>query len=312
MKRKSDIISISGGYWSGSSALILLLSDNDDFEIVDQEFSLFSYGQFFNDLENGNEEEIDSSIVRFEYFNKTPSKILGPALRFFLRKINFYYPKNLFYHKLGMVQQCGPLYKNACNLFISKVKSKTSKDSLSDNIFNILSSASSQNNKHLTIYFDQLISITYFESSLKYIPNLKLIFVDRDWKDQYVELRPFLFKMYSANKLTGLQPLSEDYTIPFNFQNFFKDLRTKTNSLKKKLSKNYPKNFKILYLEDIIKMPQESYDNTCDFLNFKSKKISLNMKNKLHKSTKNIGKWKNSKYINEINSIENLINNDFY
>ena len=43
-------ISVSGCFWSGSGAIVDLLSEHPDCNIIPNEFTLFSYGQFFNEV----------------------------------------------------------------------------------------------------------------------------------------------------------------------------------------------------------------------------------------------------------------------
>ena len=43
-------VSVAGGYWTGSSAVIDLLNEHRLCAIVENEFTLFSYGQFFKEV----------------------------------------------------------------------------------------------------------------------------------------------------------------------------------------------------------------------------------------------------------------------
>ena len=48
----SSIVSVSGTYWSGSSILVDIFSEHPSSRIVPDEFSIFSYGQLFYELNN--------------------------------------------------------------------------------------------------------------------------------------------------------------------------------------------------------------------------------------------------------------------
>ena len=43
-------VSVSGGFWTGSGAVIDLLYEHPDCSIIPNEFTLFSHGQFFEEV----------------------------------------------------------------------------------------------------------------------------------------------------------------------------------------------------------------------------------------------------------------------
>ena len=47
-----EIINISGGYWTGSSALIALLQEHEKISAISEEYSAFGYGELFHNLIN--------------------------------------------------------------------------------------------------------------------------------------------------------------------------------------------------------------------------------------------------------------------
>ena len=49
-----EIINISGGYWTGSSALIALLQEHEKIAAIPEEYSAFGYGELFQNLKTKN------------------------------------------------------------------------------------------------------------------------------------------------------------------------------------------------------------------------------------------------------------------
>ena len=43
-------LSVAGGYWTGSSAVVDILAEHENCNVVPGEFSVFSFGQFFKEV----------------------------------------------------------------------------------------------------------------------------------------------------------------------------------------------------------------------------------------------------------------------
>ena len=79
------------------------------------------------------------------------------------------------------------------------------------------------------LIYDQLISPFYLQDALA-LPHIKVICVDRDYRDQYVSLRRVINVYYVNSSLLTL-PCHDSYPTahrPSDFINFFVDLRLRS------------------------------------------------------------------------------------
>ena len=101
MSDNQNIVSVSGMYWSGSSAVIDILSEHPSCNVCPEEFSFFSFGQFFEDIYRPISQETlvtqdqYMSLIRSLKFNESEPRYLYSALRVLFRNVG-YFPKNLF------------------------------------------------------------------------------------------------------------------------------------------------------------------------------------------------------------------------
>ena len=122
-----EVINVSGGYWTGSSAIIALLEEFEDISACSIEFSAFGYGELFSHLINQDKDKIENSKRIFEQYNKAEKfKLFKSVLRVLCRKLKIF-PKNLFYPNLNGANLFGSNYNTFCEseyngLFSSDVK----------------------------------------------------------------------------------------------------------------------------------------------------------------------------------------------
>lgn len=301
------IISLSGCYWSGSSAVIDLLSEHDECLVIPEEFSLFGYGQFFEEVYDKickEEIEIDKlykNLFIFNQFNLEDLNILMRLIRKLMSKLSLY-SENLFATRVGMSNLMGINYNDACNKFndyfikysiydIYKKKYKLS------SIINELLNAAAQDsaikqhkdNYKVTI-FDQLIAPPYFQHAINAIPSLKMICVDRSYRDQYIDLKKYINRMTNISKLLRIRPWGE---IIENYNNdhidWFVDLR-KRISYEKENHKKYPNNILWIQFEELVNNTEETANKIFSFLEIDDLGWMKNTKFYPNKSFKNIDK----------------------
>ena len=324
IKKNKIFVSIAGSYWTGSSALLDLLVDNPNFYSPPGEFSLFSYGQFFNDVvnpifkkDNINPKIFNENILRFTEFNKDENINIFPyrkLLRRILRIINFH-PKGINSIRAGYNRIMSEEYELLCsNLVEALSKKKKFNDKeiqiLKETILSLLGSIGTIKNysNPTFILLDQFISPSYVEQSLKLSPDLKMIFVDRDWRDQYSEVKSIFPSMMKKNMQLNVFPMGEkqdDYLLkPIDF---FIKLRNKVSHYKRVHKERFHKEVLWLEFEDLVFKPENSLKEVFRFLNI-SNNFTINTDiSIMEKSKKNIGKWHNFDIDNDISYINERI-----
>ena len=109
------IVNVSGGYWTGSSALVALMEEYENISVCPVEYSAFGYGELFANLLAEEKVRIANSQRMFEEFNRTiTNRFLGSAMRLICRKLMIF-PKVLFYPKAGGKDLFGPKYREFCD-----------------------------------------------------------------------------------------------------------------------------------------------------------------------------------------------------
>ncbi|MBL7109968.1 MAG: sulfotransferase [Candidatus Marinimicrobia bacterium] len=317
-------VSVSGAFWTGSGAVIDLLSEHRDCTIIPDEFTLFSHGQFFEEVfevllaKKSIEETYELNIRRFKEFNQSELPIILSALRYFCSKFGIF-PRWLFARRIGMSKILGKKYLSTCQQLLIELKSAMKSEEYFDLnqirliIINILieSSKALNHRKELPIatVFDQMVAPPYVSSAWAALPNLRVICVDRDWRDQYVELRGKIARMVRVKKtlkvtIWGLQSHSDDWRNPVSF---FVRLRKQIDSIKTQQIQEADKRLIWIDFEDIINDTENTVKVIFDFLGLDGSRWKSYTHFFPNKSIANIGKWRNSKYLKEIKLIEEQI-----
>ena len=326
MSTEITSVSVSGCYWSGSSAVIDILTEHSSCIVVPEEFSAYSYGQFFEEalypISQGvySESNLENNLGHFIEFNKNEPPILFAIIRRFCHLMSRY-PKNLFYRRMGLGTTLGKKYYDSCETFINYLREieknlcPKSSDHLCGLINHILTEGSkgalhkfgrSMPEGKLLGVFDQFIAAPYLEFTLPYLPDTRFVNVDRDWRDQYVDMRPEMDRMMKVNNAIGARPWGEDITskLPSKIE-FFVQLREKVKLLKLKQDNNAQTIW--LQFEDLVEDTDKEATKLFDFLgidkvNWRSGNVFLP-----DRSRKNIGIWRNSPYRDEIEILEHRL-----
>lgn len=309
-------ISVAGGYWTGSSAVVDLLSEHSECKVIPGEFSLFSFGQLFEELfiEIDNPDNKTTSfsmnIRRMEDFNKSDLRPLRPFLRKLFTLVNNY-PTLLFNPRSGMKNILGKDYYSSCLKLLKELD--TSKNNLSNLnldkvkqiVSEILTSAAqfqkekeSANNVKYGV-FDQIIAPPYIKYSKRIIPKMKFINVDRDYRDQYISLRGIFRRMMARNRALGIRPFAEDLSIieksPIDFM---VRLRDRIESSKKIILENNNDLMWVSY-EELVLNSKEVSSKIFNFLDLDISKWEKGQNFFPKKSSSRIAKWKRGKWIKE-------------
>jgi hypothetical protein len=297
-----EIINISGGYWTGSSALIALLKEHEKISSISEEYSAFGYGELFHNLIHNHKNKIANSQLIFEEFNKPEKfKFFRKLSRVLLRKL-MVYPKFMFLPRINGIKLFGSNYMCFCNHDYKNLfdyKPSTQKESLK-NLFNSIRSDYENKNIDLLI-MDQMISPSYIKDFKTFNNNIKHIVVDRNWEDQYAEVRNKLIPLVSKNISIDVNPLNEGITNLGTPQEMFLTIRKKFNNDLLELKKH--DNVLVLNFEDIINNKLVIRNKLCEFLNIN--KYNWNEYSLFDEriSKKNINKWQKLNINQEIDFI---------
>ena len=324
MKNKYRLLSISGSYWTGSSALIDLLQEHRDCLIVPEEFAVFSYGQFFKEVyapisknQTLNDEQF-SNLLRMLKFNESEPRLVFSAARYVCRLLGIF-PKGIFEKRMGMNRLLGKRYSKSCLELYKYLEH--SKNNLSNTeiptikklIKNVLIQAANYGRNVATekpegselIVFDQLIAPPYTNYALPAIPDLRLLHVNRDWKDQYVDIRHRLGPMLKIHSHLGLKPYGETLRMQkLKPIDFFIELIKFTHEIRMDHINQRKENIMWIDFEDIVLETSRTASNVFDFLNLDPKFWSPNTVFRPEMSKNNIGQWKSTPWQDEIKYIE--------
>lgn len=233
------IINISGGYWTGSSAVLAQLEGLSEFKSIPVEYSCFAFGQSLK----GN---LDKSLAFriFRYFHEADQhKFLRKAARHLCGKIGVY-PKDLFIPRVAAKDYFGSTYREY-------VKSSCSQDIMNwdaKRTFNNIIIALAEDYKSEYVILDQAVSAAYindFDNDEVYH-----IVVNRNPLDQYLEMKPLIRKLYERNISLGLRPLGEFVDLGLSDIDLFCAMRNHFDNVLDDLSDL--KNVLILDFEDFV------------------------------------------------------------
>lgn len=266
-----SMVNVSGAYWTGSSAYIDLLREVRSSTIVDTEYKLFGFGELFEYLErlektHSTTKGLVGPLETFNEFNKSDFYPIRGALRRIFRQFGFY-PYALFSNRSSLANEYGKLYTDACmNLYLELQQGKPcNKDKMREMINEIFHAIPLAADSEY-IVFDQMVSPVYHQSALQYIENTKYIYVDRDWRDQYISMRHVYHGMLSVNNAVGIRPWGEEYQALLSMSpvNYFIQLRRSIDKIKRDQSGSTD----ILWVnfEDLIYDKKNTVSRVFDFL----------------------------------------------
>lgn len=276
---KQQIINVSGGYWSGSSTVINILQECKDIYVFPVEYSCFGFGQSFtNELEDKFVQDI---FVNFH--RKENLQIIRKSVRYLLRKINLF-PRWLFLPRMNGKEFFGQAY----NSYIDKLDLSHFRGENRGALFSNLIDAMFSDVGADTIVLDQAISSSY----INFINDSRIlnVVVTRCPLDQFVELKPFLYKMVKRNHSLKLKPLGEELNMDEDVLRMFCSMRRQFDERLYHLKNS--NNTLILEFEDIVLNYERTKSRLFTFLDIDSVQHEPFAVFKPNESAKNIGKWR--------------------
>jgi len=305
-------LSVAGGYWTGSSTIVDLLAEHSECTIVPEEFTLFSFGQFFQEvyspLVTGSppSDLFDKNLFRLCEFNRSDIYPLRAVFRRIFGLLGMY-PKLFFSQRQNMKERLGGEYSKYCDRLVKALQDIRKTNGQYDIselhfLFNkVLEEAAkgadhADSRKHLKFgVFDQLVAPPYIQDASIAIPGLRYINVDRDWRDQYVSMREPFRRMMARNRQLGVRPWDENLK---DIENspipFFLGLRKKINRVKEAQA-----NGEMLWVwyEDVVLNRDVTAKKVFDFLDLDPTLWTPDQYLHPEVSRKRIHKWKKGKWL---------------
>ena len=309
-------LSVAGGYWTGSSAVVDLLAEHSQCSVVPYEFSLFSFGQFFKELYqpmlNG---ELDQALAhrnlqRFDAFNHSDLYPFRAILRRVFRKLKIY-PAAIFRRRSGLGDILGERYQLACEEFSTLIKSQlkaanqVDREELNTALRQVIVEAvmavttdkglNRDKSTHIGV-FDQIVAPPFEGYCTDVLPELRYINVDRDWRDQYISIRNAYQSMLSVNDSLDIRPWDEDNSALKKLDpvHFFINLRNSIDEIKQ-LQKNVES---ILWInfEDLVYDREKTALQIFDFLGIQADNWTPDDCFHPEVSAKRTKKWQNPRW----------------
>ena len=303
-------VSVAGGYWTGSSTIVDLLAEHPECAIVPEEFTLFTFGQFFQELyapiASGERlgATYDANLLRLSEFNRTDMYPIRAIFRRLFMKMNVY-PKMFFSRRADMGKRLGAGYRRSCSqlesmlLTIRRDGENCNLEALHELMLEVLSEAAkgavSPGVRAPVKYgvFDQLVAPPYIKYAEQALPTLRYINIDRDWRDQYVSMREPFRKMMARNRHMGVRPWDENLEVVDNEPiPFFLRLRNKIEKVKAEQAVLAGDNMLWLWYEDVVLDRDSVARQVFDFLDLDQELWTPDQHLHPNISRKRIGKWK--------------------
>lgn len=307
-------VSISGAYWTGAGAVVDLLEEHPAFVVVPGEFTLFSFGQFF--------QEVFSPVAKGAF----PEKALGDHVRrmrdfdrpdlFPVRAVGRkicrtagWYPETFFGHRTNAAKMFGSAYAGASAGLVHCL-AKGLEDSrapgsadLSGKIGTLLDEAAkgyaaSIGKRDVEVgVFDQLVSPPYYDDAIHALPAMKFINVHRDWRDQYVEVRSLLKTMMVRNSSLGVRPWDERFDArSMDHMDVFVSMRRHVDGVIEAQQQKKHAQMKWIEFESLINDTRKVAREIFDFLEVDHARWQPEQKLFPAKSARGIGKWQSENW----------------
>lgn len=302
-------VSISGAYWTGAGAVINLLEEHPAFVVVPGEFTLFSFGQFFQEvfspLAAGTfpEKALVNHVRRMRDFDRPdlfPIRVVGRKL---CGSVGWY-SEFFFGHRTNAAKIFGTAYaaasKDLVQCLAKSLRDSTApvSEEVSAKIGTLLGEAAmgygasiGKQNVEVGV-FDQLVSPPYHDDAIRALPDMKFINVHRDWRDQYVEVRTLLKTMMVRNASLGVRPWDERFDARnMDHMDVFVSMRQHVDGVIEAQKQKEKSQVKWIEFEDLIKDTKKVAREIFDFLEVDHTRWQPEQKLFPAKSARGIGKW---------------------
>jgi len=316
-------VGVSGYGWSGSGAVVDLLKEFDGFGSPSFEFRLIKDPYGIIDLETflvQNWEFIRHDMAIYDFLrycqvlNRKGSKFTGygldigkklnvdfmAATRSYidnLTKFNYYGSSMVYLYRLSLsaflinkIMRKFGLRKNNKKMYLSRPGQTEFLIETRRYLFNLFKNYA-KNNKLRMIILDQAIPPSNIVTAMRYFDEIKLIIVDRDPRDIFVN-------MVNKETLIGPELLNEEAVEKYIL--WHKTLRANSPSLN---NSGKSKNVLRLQFENLVLDYDQCIKEIISFLGTEMNHIDKQIFFKPEESRKNIGLWKNYPHQEQMNQI---------
>jgi len=320
---KFSFVGVSGYGWSGSGAVVDLLKEFDGFGAFSSEFRLVKDPYGIIDLETflvENWEFIRHEMAIYDFLrycqilNRKGFKFTGYGLDISkklnidfmaetrsyinnLTKLNYYGSSMVYSYGLSpsaflinkiMRKFC--LRKSNKKMYLSRPSQTEFLIETRRYLFNLFKNYAREN-KLRFIVLDQAIPTINIDKAMRYFDEIKLIIVDRDPRDIFVDL-------VTQKILIGPELLNEDAAEKYML--WHKTLRVNSEYLKNNVKS---KNVLRLQFENLVLNYDQCIKEIISFLDTEMNHINKQLFFRPDESRKNIGLWKNYPHQEQMNKI---------
>ena len=294
------MIIVSGGFWTGSGALIAMLNQYRSTIVLKHELSMFSYGQLFKaighiqdfGLRDDNSKDLINLVWLWCQFDKQELSLPGRLMKYGLSKLRLY-PRFIVAPRCSGKEMLGNKYavsaEKTRDYLLSLARGQVDFDLVTvRSLFaDVLSDINANFPEDKLVICDQLISPPYYKYFQRYCPIIPLYYVSRNVYDQYTDLRMETFRMVSNKIALGLEAAGVQMTPEHRLPHIFiRDVNSCINNSIKECQEIIPFEF-----EDLVENYPNSIASVVRGLNLLD--IDENNKYSREKSLQNIGIWRN-------------------
>lgn len=325
---------VGGGYWTGSSAVVDLLREHERCAVVPGEFWLFSQGEFFKDLHamHASGRVFDDVVDRWVRYMRRcnadphPIKHRFPELHkwtYVACEYYYVYPRFLYPKRRQSSRRFGDGYSDACeDLVALLLEAKRSGDppgveearEIVEDVLRAAAPSGDDDDRKENVYvFDQLSQVFYTEYADEYISDALFVNVDRNWKDQYVELREESDAMniiFNRKKSLGFNPMGGELEgMNSDRPISFAKLRDKIKA-KREIQRSM-ENVLWTDFEDLVHDKERVAKQIVDFIGVPESKWSESGRHfREGESRKNIGKWRRYDMDGHFQAVRSMIDRE--
>lgn len=293
-----------------------LLREHDQCNVLPGEFWLFSQGEFFKDLHamhasgTVSKDVVDRHVRYMRRCNEEHHAIkrLFPELHkwtYVACEYCYVYPRFLYPKRRQVGGRFGDGYMDACeNLMSLLVEAKRggtppsieeTKTAVNEVIRTAAESKRTKNGGKDVYVFDQVSQVFYTEYADEYISDALFVNVDRDWRDQYVEVRKqsdavnIIFNRKKSLEFKpiggGLEGIDPERSVSFaKLRDKIRVKRERQKSMENVIWTDF---------EDLVYNKEETARRIFDFIGLEESGWSeAGSHFKEEESGKNIGKWR--------------------
>jgi hypothetical protein len=303
--RPVDLVSIAGGYWTGASAVVNVLMEHRGAVVLPGEFTLFSFGQFFQEVTTplalgaSLTPAARRTLWRYREFNADERFSLARRVARRSFAAARLYPASLSVQRTGAARKLGDAYVRSCEALLAAIAAGSAHaadlPALVSTVLREATVGAAEPGQagRLVGVFDQLIAPPYLADATPMLPGLRVVMVDRDWRDQYLSMRPAYTRMSRANRRLGVRPWDEPATGPLPaFRDYFIWLRRRIEAEQRQAVALPPGRVLWTTFEHVVNHPEVAARDIFRFVGLREEEWRRGEHFHPDQSRRRVGKWR--------------------